>query len=153
MRQDSAAFADRSSDFDGAKGVVLLGDTLVALLRDDRPGLPWAGWWDLPGGGREGQETPAETFARETREEVGLDLGAGEWLWARAWPSGTDPGRRSWFLVVRLPARAARGIALGDEGQAWALMTPLRFSASPKAIPFLRDRVLAWGLEAARAPR
>src|SRR4028119_1117133 len=126
MRQDSAAFLDRSSDFHGAKGVVLVGDRLLALLRDDHPGLPWAGWWDLPGGGREAREAPAETFAREAREErgrdiaarrgrgargggrpaetcareareeLGLDLAAAEWLWARPFASGTDPARRSW---------------------------------------------------------
>lgn len=150
MRQDSAAFLDRSSDFHGAKGVVLVGDRLLALLRDDHPGLPWAGWWDLPGGGREAREAPAETFAREAREELGLDLAAAEWLWARHFASGTDPARRSWFFVVRLLGRPR--VTLGDEGQGWALMTPTRFAALPRAIPFLRERV-GLALEAVAPPR
>jgi len=52
---------------------LFLGDRLVTLLRDDKPGLAWAGMWDLPGGGREGDEGPLACACRETREEVGID--------------------------------------------------------------------------------
>ena len=47
-------------DFVGCKAALLCGDALLTYLRDDKPGLPWANWWDLPGGGREGGEAPAE---------------------------------------------------------------------------------------------
>ena len=45
-------------DFEGAKIAVIVGERVLALLRDDRADLPWPGHWDLPGGGREGGETP-----------------------------------------------------------------------------------------------
>ncbi len=44
--------------FGGAKLALYLGDALAVLLRDATPDLIWAGYWDLPGGGREGSETP-----------------------------------------------------------------------------------------------
>lgn len=130
-----------TSTFHGAKGAILLGANLLATLRDDVPGITFPGFWDLPGGGREGAEGPRQTLAREAMEEVGLDLSAAAWLWARAFPSGTHPGETSWFFVLRLPPEAARGIVLGDEGQGWALMPPRRFEALPRGVPFLQRRL------------
>ena len=47
---------DGSTEFIGAKAAFFHGSRLLTLQRDDLPGLPWAGQWDLPGGGRdEGQ--------------------------------------------------------------------------------------------------
>ena len=40
--------------FHGAKLAVFLGEKLAVILRDDYPGSPFAGYWDLPGGGARG---------------------------------------------------------------------------------------------------
>jgi 8-oxo-dGTP diphosphatase len=122
--------------FHGAKAAILLGDRLLALLRDDVPTIPWPGQWDLPGGGREGAESPWETLAREVGEEVGLSLEEAERLWAR--PFGVPAG---WFFVLRLPAHRARDIRLGSEGQGWALLSPARFATSARAVLPLRTRL------------
>lgn len=131
-------------DFEGAKAALLVGERLLVLRRDDRPGLGWPGHWDLVGGGREGAEAPRATVTREAREEVGLDLGRAEWLWARPCPSAADPSRRAWFLVARLPEAEAGAIRLGDEGDAWALIAPARFVTLARAVPALQTRVAAW---------
>jgi 8-oxo-dGTP diphosphatase len=115
----------------------------VTLLRDDKPGLPWANMWDLPGGGREADETPLDCLIREVREEVGLDLTGMTPATAQHWPSATTPALRSWFFTVHLPAIRAADLRLGDEGQEIALMTPHAFLAHPGAIPFLKDRLRA----------
>ncbi len=141
-------------DWVGAKGALFLGDSLLTTLRDDFPGLPWAGYWDFVGGGREPGEAPRETLLREAREEVGLDLSGAEWLWESLFPAMIDPTRTSWFFVLRMPARAARGIVMGDEGQGWMLIPPERFLRLPRAVPSLQDRLKVWmdGLgEGARA--
>ena len=52
-------------DFVGAKAALFCGGRLLTHLRDDRPGLPWPAMWDLPGGGREGAETPEQCLLRE----------------------------------------------------------------------------------------
>ena len=131
-------------DYVGAKGALLLGDSLLTTLRDDFPGLPWAGHWDFVGGGREGGETPRETLIREAREEVALDLSGAEWLWESRFPAMIDPSRTSWFYVLRLPARAARDIVLGDEGQGWQLIPPRDFLSMPCAVPSLQGRLKVW---------
>lgn len=48
---------------------------VLLLLRDEKPGLPCAGMWDLPGGHVEAHETPAQCIVREMDEEMGLTLG------------------------------------------------------------------------------
>ncbi|HSX11796.1 MAG TPA: NUDIX domain-containing protein [Chlamydiales bacterium] len=53
----------------GAYGV-LIHDQKVLLIRKE--GGPFASLWDLPGGGIEFSETPAEAFHRELREEAAL---------------------------------------------------------------------------------
>ncbi|WP_162869177.1 NUDIX domain-containing protein, partial [Escherichia coli] len=44
--------------FGGAKIALLCDGRLLVYQRDDKPGIPWPGMWDLPGGGRENGETP-----------------------------------------------------------------------------------------------
>lgn len=145
--------------FIGAKAAILIGDRLLVTLRDDRPDIPCPNMWDLPGGGREGDEAPEETMIRETREEVGLDLTGVPVLWRRRFPSAHVPGAFVWFHVLRLPARAEGDIRFGDEGQGWRLVTPAEYRRLPDAIPYLRDRFFLWfdgretGLSAAASVR
>ncbi len=130
--------------FHGAKAAVFVGDRIVTVLRDDIPEITWPGWWDLPGGGREGEETPEETVLRETREEVALDIGPDCIIWRRRFPSATQAGTQSWFFVIRLSPHAEAEIMLGDEGQEWRLVTVQEFLANDRAIPFLKDRLRVW---------
>ena len=78
-----------TAPFRGAKMAILRGDSVLALLRDDRADIPWPGHWDLPGGGREGSETPAACALRETREELGLALPEAALSWGRRFRAGT----------------------------------------------------------------
>ncbi|SHI96705.1 NUDIX domain-containing protein [Wenxinia saemankumensis] len=141
-----AGALNRAAPFDGAKAAVLVGGRLLVLRRDDRPGLRWRGMLDLPGGGREGRESPAETLVREIREETGLDLGRARWRGGRCYPAAHRARARVWFLRVRVPGGAAARIRMGAEGQGWVLMAPSAFVAAPDAVPHLRDRVAELGL-------
>lgn len=85
-------------DFVGCKAALLCGDALLTYLRDDKPGLPWPGHWDLPGGGREGAETPEDCLLRELHEEFGLILPPDRLVFRRVWPSMMDSARASVFL-------------------------------------------------------
>ncbi len=40
-------------DFIGVKAALLLDDKIIVIQRDNKPGLPFANLWDLPGGARE----------------------------------------------------------------------------------------------------
>lgn len=128
------------SDFIGAKLALFLGPRLVVIRRDDRPGLPWPGALDLPGGGREGRESPAACVLRETAEELGLVLPAAALVWGRAFRRPGD-GAQGWFFAAHQPAALVRDIRFGDEGQGWALMAPRDYIAHPDAVPHFRDRL------------
>lgn len=135
--------------FTGAKIALLCGSSVVTLLRDDRPDIPWPGAWDLPGGGREGSEGPVDCVLRETEEEVGLRLDPGSILWRRRFASQTVPGALNWFFAGRIARREVAAIRLGDEGQGWRLMPVAEFLGRADAVPHLRDRlrlVLADGI-------
>ena len=129
--------------FDGAKVALFIGDALAVILRDDTPGLPWRGCWDLPGGGREGTESAWDCAARECREELGLRVPRDAVVWSRAY---RDRGRLRWFFVARQPGEAAAQVRLGDEGQCWRLMPLEDYLSHPNAITphqaRLRDYVL-----------
>ena len=48
------------SDFTGCKIALFCGNRLLTILRDDKASIPWPNMWELPGGGREGDESPFE---------------------------------------------------------------------------------------------
>lgn len=62
---------DAQPIIDVAVGVILRADGLV-LLGDRPAGKPWAGWWELPGGKLEPNETVLEALTRELQEELGI---------------------------------------------------------------------------------
>lgn len=134
MTSDTLADAD----FSGAKLALFLGRDLLVIQRDDKAGIPYPGHWDLPGGGREGCESPADCALRETFEEVGLKLPASALSWSCSY---MRPRGRVWMLVSHQPAALAAGIRFGDEGQAWALMAPQVYCAHPLAVPHFAQQL------------
>lgn len=129
------------TDFVGCKAALFCGDALLTYLRDDKPGLPWAAKWDLPGGGREGDETPEACLLREVHEEFGLILAADRLLWRRRWPSMLDASRSSYFFAGRISAAEIAAIRFGEEGQYWQMMRVADYLAHPHGIPELQRRV------------
>ncbi|WP_299151657.1 NUDIX hydrolase [uncultured Tateyamaria sp.] len=124
----------------GAKLALFVGDKLVSLQRDNTPGLLWAGYWDLPGGGIEPGETPLACVLRETDEELTLSIAANQILWGRSY--GTSSGDISWFFATRLDAQVAGDIVLGDEGQGWKLMTVDAFLSDAMVVPQFKSRLV-----------
>ena len=133
-----------TEDFNGAKVALFIGDRLLTILRDDRPDIPFPNTWDFPGGGREGAETPFQTMARETREEVALIVPREAVIWERRYATSSAGVGPSWFFVARLPSTVQSDIILGDEGQTWQLVTPQAYLAMPNTIPNMVSRVREW---------
>lgn len=127
--------------FAGAKVALYLGTELAVILRDDLPDLVFANHWDLPGGGREGGETPMACALRECHEELGLSVPTNAVIWGRKFREGTQA---KWFFVAQLPASAAAQVVFGDEGQRWMLMSDDMFVTHPDAVPAFRDRLRIW---------
>ena len=125
-------------DFVGCKLLLVTGDQLLTYLRDDKPGLPFAARWDLPGGGREGDETPEACVLRELEEEFGLILPEERLLRRWDYPSMTDETRPSWFFAGVIHQEEINTIRFGDEGQYWQMMANSGFLGHPKAVPELQ---------------
>lgn len=132
-------------DFVGAKAAFFCGASVLTYLRDDLPGLGWAGHWDLPGGGREGSESPGACLLRELYEEFGLQLPPDRLIWQRVFPAMSDPARLSVFFAGRISRDEISGIRFGDEGQGWEMMPVPRFLAHSRAVPELQRRTgIVW---------
>lgn len=132
-------------DFVGAKAAFFCGAAVLTCLRDDHPGLSWAGHWDLPGGGREGDEGPEACLLRELEEEFGLRLPPQRLEWRRVFPSMLDTNRASVFFAGRLTRAEIGAIRFGDEGQGWELMPVTAFLGHGRAVPEMQRRVgIVW---------
>jgi 8-oxo-dGTP diphosphatase len=124
--------------FGGSKLAAMLGDALLVYRRDDKPDIPFPGMLDLPGGGREGDESPAECVMRELAEEFGINVAIERIHYGRAYLLG-DGATVSWFFAVHLDEDEVAAVRFGDEGQDWALLPAVDFIADEDAVPRLRE--------------
>lgn len=129
------------NDFTGCKVALYFNDKLVVSLRDNKPGLKCSGMWDLPGGSREGMETPIECIQRELYEEFGIRLSPDSLVWTEEHPSIPDQPSRAYFFVARIDKETLDSVSFGNEGQGWRLMDPVEFATHENAIPHLKARV------------
>jgi 8-oxo-dGTP diphosphatase len=121
-------------DFSGAKIALLSEGSLIAYKRDKKPDIPFPGMWDLPGGGREGNETPVACAIRETREEFGLVIDVRSIIWTRHYPGRAPRSPVGYFLVANVDRDSFRSVEFGDEGEQWAIMSVDDFLRHPEVI-------------------
>lgn len=132
---------NKKFDFTGSKIALICGDKVLTILRDDKEDIPWPNMWELPGGGREGNETPFECVAREVYEELNIQLSKDDVIWSRLYPSMLDENKKSVFLVGKLTQEQFESIIFGDEGQGYKLMPIEEFLKSKQAVPQLQGRL------------
>ena len=128
-------------DFTGCKIALLCDGQVLTILRDDKATIPWPNLWELPGGGREGDETPFECAVREVYEELSIQLSKEDIVWSRIYPSMLDENKKSVFLVGQWTQEQFGNILLGDEGQDFKLMSIEEFLTLDQVVPQLQDRV------------
>lgn len=143
---------DTTGPHQGAKVALFLGDRIVSILRDDFPHIHYPNLWDLPGGGREADETTFQTVARELAEELGLILPPEAVLWESAFPSSTDPAMWNAFFVAQMPAVSVNDIVFGNEGQRWALYDMAAFVGLDNRVPSYGRRLAKWVAETGGLP-
>jgi len=125
--------------FHGAKAAVFIGEQVLLYRRDED--VRWGNMWDMPGGGRECDETPRECLKRELFEEFGLALEDAAELWAQRFPAMLETGEAAWFFGVQFPVNAVSTIRFGEEGQYWRLFPLSDALALPDLIDPLRQRL------------
>ena len=128
-------------EFTGCKIALLCDGQILTILRDDKPTIPWPNLWELPGGGREGNETPFECVAREVYEELSIQLSKDDVIWSWIYPSMLDENKKSVFLVGKLTQEQFDSIVFGDEGQGYKLVSLEEFLTSDRVVPQLQERV------------
>lgn len=127
-------------NFHGAKVLLTSEGRLLTCLRENIPTIPFPHHWDLPGGGREGDETPVCCVLRELFEEFGLCL-APQRLLGRAYPALQVRGMASWFFRGTITPAEIAAIRFGDEGECWSMMPIAEYLAHPKAVPHFKARI------------
>ena len=132
---------DSRMDFQGCKIALICGDKVLTILRDDKDDIPCPNMWELPGGGREGNESPFECAAREVYEELSIQLLKDDIVWSWIYPSMLDENKNSVFLVGKLTQEQFDSIVFGDEGQGYKLMPIEEFLKSKQAVPQLQGRL------------
>ena len=131
----------KQMEFSGCKIALLRDDKLLTILRDDKVSIPYPNMWELPGGGREGEETPFECVQREVFEELGLKLEEADILWVKDYQGMLDPGTTSIFMVGTISQEECASIVFGYEGQAYQMMNVSQFLSDEKVIPQLQSRL------------
>lgn len=132
---------DKHLDFTGCKIALICDGLILTILRDDNPTIPWPNLWELPGGGREGDESPFECVAREVFEELGIHLTEDNLLGSKVYPSMLFERKQSVFMVSQLSQEQFDSIVFGDEGQGYKLMSIDEFLGSDKVVPQLQERL------------
>ena len=128
-------------EFTGCIIALICDGQILTILRDDKEDIPWPNMWELPGGGREGNETPFECVAREVYEELSIQLSKADVIWFQIYPSMLDGNKKSVFLVGRLTQEQFESIIFGDEGQGYKLVSFEEFLTSDRVVPQLQERV------------
>ena len=132
---------DSRIDFTGCKIALICARQILTILRDDKDNIPWPNMWELPGGGREGDESPFECVAREVYEELNIQLSKDDVIWSGIYPSMLDENKKSVFLVGKLTQEQFESIIFGDEGQGYKLVSFEEFLTSDRVVPQLQERV------------
>lgn len=88
---------------------------LLLFQRQDKIGIPYPGYWHLPGGIIEKGETPIQALKRELGEEIGYVPNKFDYLGKFK----KDDGRYSYTYLTNIDANESKLFRLaGDEGQA-----------------------------------
>ncbi len=132
--------AELSGGFHGAKLALVFDDKILVYRRDDFDHIPFPGFWDFPGGGREGEESPEDCVLRELNEEFALSISASRLNYKLKVPS-FDGNGSSYFFVAKGFESEIDSIVFGDEGQFWQLMEINEFLEHPRSIPGLVYRL------------
>ena len=114
------------------------GEAGIVLVRRGQP--PFVGWWALPAGFIEEDESVEQAAVRECKEETGLDIELLELFGVYSFPEG--PGQSGIIIFYR--ARPVGGeLRAGDDAQDVGVFPPDRFPEE-RAFRTHREVVARW---------
>lgn len=131
---------NRQLNFSGVKIALLHDNQVLTILRDDIPTIPYPNMWELPGVGREDNESPFECVQREVYEELGIWLPRSSIGWVKTYSGIVSPHQLSVFMVAHLSRDLVVQIVFGDEGQCYQFVAIAEFLEDSQTIPQLQER-------------
>ena len=137
---DENTFDGKHLDFNGTMGLVYIGKEILVYRRDDKA-PSWPLCVGLPGGGREGNETPFETFSREVKEEFDLNIKEEDIVYSKKYDSIEKLGKFSYFMVAKSKDLTEKDIVFGSEGLYHFLMDPVEYSSLEDAVTPFKARI------------
>ncbi|MFA6094655.1 MAG: NUDIX domain-containing protein [Candidatus Paceibacterota bacterium] len=127
-------------DFHGVKGLIFIDEKILVFRRDNKTNnFPLQ--IDLPGGGRENNESPFETFKREVKEEFGLIIEKTDVVFSKKYQSVLDSSKVAYFMVAKPLKILEKDIVFGEEGLGFMLMTPQEFLNLSDGVNKQQERV------------
>ncbi len=124
---------NRTATFCGTKGLLFMGNQLIIIRRDNNTTLAPC-LLDLPGGTREGNESPFETFAREIQEELGLTISKEDIIFSKPYPDVFYARKECFIVATRALPIQEHDIRFGSEGLGFYVMSPDEFITASDAI-------------------
>lgn len=113
----------------GSKAIVIHGDKICLVLRDNNPDIAYPNVWNTPGGGIDEGETPREAMIRELKEEINLDATKIIDLGTTTYSDGSIVYR----FFIPVTDEQLEGIRLVSEGQRLDWFTFDEVLALPKS--------------------
>jgi len=134
---------EKDRNFHGVKGLVFINEKFIVYRRDNNTkNFPF--YIDLPGGGKENDESAFETFKRETKEEFGIDINKDDIIYAKQYVSAMDSTKESYFIVVKTKNIKEEEIIFGDEGIEYFLLTPEEYLKLDDSIQRQKEKVITY---------
>ncbi len=133
--------------FHGVKGLLRIEDTIITIWRDAKT-FRYPLQIDLPGGGREDQESPFMTLNREVKEELGITLKESDIIYSVRCHDRLTDTQDTFFMVTKELPINPQAIVFGDKGLMFYIMTVHNFLHHPDAVEKQKQRVIAYLNEA-----
>ena len=121
--------------FSSAKIALIHDHHILVYERDNFPNIPYPGYIDLPGGGRENNETALACITREVGEEFGILITPENINHVSLYPSGQHKDKLSVFFGGSISPEMISAIVFGDEGHSWRMMPLEDFLSNPNVVP------------------
>lgn len=134
----------KEDKFVGCKVCLINNGKIITILRDNISDIPYPNMWDLPGGGRENEETPYETMRREVKEELDINVPKSNVKYIKFYKSLTSLDDKAVFMVCDIDDDLIKNINFKNEGQKYKIVSFKDFLCDKDVIEPLKNLFLEY---------
>lgn len=132
---------NQDTAFHGTKALIQVADRVIVLRRDAR-GFHHPLQIDLPGGGREGHESPFETLHREIIEILNISIEKDDIMYSRRYANNGHQSDDSFFVVTRRLDLDESKIVFGEKGLMYHFMTIHDYLENTESVEKQKERII-----------